>query len=362
MKTILGIIALLLSGSSAFSQQNDYGKVWINGVSINYSTVFSGAQPLNQIFDTFFAHEYFRSGQSNICDSAGNLILITNGFNIYGKDNEIIDNGERLVDSFFYTEYNSLTWPQGSILLPIGNDKYYCVINIPSDSVWNALHLNCYSDYLLYNTIDMNANGGAGRVIKKRQVLIEKQNLFSGHMMACRHGNGRDWWLVKQGHPDSNIIYKFLFTPDSVYGPYIQHFNFVKEESNTLYTPGQSMFSPDGSKYALTWEGRRTLFLADFDRCTGMLSNGKFEKVPLLAIDSIPNQSDSFNLGLCFSPNGQLLYIAHLYNIHQLDLTDTNQATRWYKVAGMDTTSVPAFTGYCNIYPGPDNKLYIGNR
>ncbi|RYZ41594.1 MAG: T9SS type A sorting domain-containing protein, partial [Sphingobacteriales bacterium] len=52
----------------------------------------------------------------------------------------------------------------------------------------------------------------------------------------------------------------------------------------------------------------------------------------------------------------------HLYNIHQLDLTDTNQATRWYKVAGMDTTSVPAFTGYCNIYPGPDNKLYIGNR
>ncbi|MBK6818879.1 MAG: hypothetical protein IPG85_04405 [Bacteroidetes bacterium] len=29
-------------------------------------------------------------------------------------------------------------------------------------------------------------------------------------MMACRHANGKDWWLLETSG-DSNTVYKFLF-------------------------------------------------------------------------------------------------------------------------------------------------------
>ncbi|QLH45495.1 MAG: hypothetical protein HWD58_07720 [Bacteroidota bacterium] len=38
-------------------------------------------------------------------------------------------------------------------------------------------------------------------------------------MMACRHANGRDWWLLKQGQYDTNQVIRFLVTPDSIAGP-----------------------------------------------------------------------------------------------------------------------------------------------
>jgi len=62
----------------------------------------------------------------------------------------------------------------------------------------------------------MNANGGAGKVLKRMQPLMENAELRKTQMMACRHANGKDWWLLKQAG-DSNTICKFLFTQDSVY-------------------------------------------------------------------------------------------------------------------------------------------------
>jgi len=40
--------------------------------------------------------------------------------------------------------------------------------------------------------------------------LIQNANLRKTQMMACRHGNGKDWWLLKQ-EGDSANVHVFLF-------------------------------------------------------------------------------------------------------------------------------------------------------
>ncbi|MBK6331153.1 MAG: hypothetical protein IPF62_11815 [Bacteroidetes bacterium] len=123
---------------------------------------------------------------------------------------------------------------------------------------------------------------------------------------------------------------------------------------------GQSVFSMDGSKYATTSHGGSTgkVFLADFDRCYGILSSPK-EIIMPIGSEHNPNDTtllEHLSVGLAYSPNAQLLYVISKRNIYQYDL----QNETWYYVAGLDTSFIE-FQDYDASYLGPDNKLYIGN-
>jgi hypothetical protein len=105
------------------------------------------------------------------------------------------------------------------------SNKYYFVTPAFSDSRYvdcNA-NINCYFDLLYYNVIDMNANGGAGKVTERMKPLLVNANLRKTQMMACRHGNGKDWWLLKN-EGDNADMHTFLFTQDSVYDKGVQAF------------------------------------------------------------------------------------------------------------------------------------------
>lgn len=206
----------------------------------------------------------------------------------------------------------------------------------------------------------MNANGGAGKVVRRKVQMVPPGTPLSVvQMTACRHANGRDWWLFKQGF-DSNVVYKFLFQQDTVLGPFIQRFPTPR-----FIFPnwcGQSSFSADGTRYATTCRGAGKVFVADFDRCSGMLSNPLVYSVPVASIHSSfnPSATEQRSEGCQFSPSGRFLYVTQFYNVQQLDLQDNVAATQWERVAGLDTT-FDAFMNYSTIYPGPDGKMYVGN-
>ena len=88
--------------------------------------------------------------------------------------------------------------------------KYYNNIHLLLKSVTNN---SCYYDLLLYNIIDMNTNWGLGKVTKRMMPLMQNANLRKTQMMACRHGNGKDWWLLKN-EGDYGNVHTFLFTQD----------------------------------------------------------------------------------------------------------------------------------------------------
>jgi hypothetical protein len=344
------------------NSQSYYGKIWVSGTGISYKINFESSNIINTYLDTFYS-PYFTKGNSNICDTNGNLILCSDGYNVYDSNANYIDGGDTLIPNDFYIHEDGWSlYSQSSIFLPMDSDLYYFITPTFSDSQFTdcLANNNCYFDLLLYNVIDMKANGGAGKVVKRMQPLMEHAMLSKTRMMACRHANGKDWWLLKQSE-FGNTVFKFLFTQDSIYNYGSQTFNGPAWGSGWDLR-GQSMISQDGSKYASTVDGIPStgeVFVADFDRCYGILSNEKIIYTPELNYHD-PNDTtlkQKTSVGVAFSPNGKLLYVMSPHNLLQYDLDDNT----WYHVAGLDT-SFQKFQDYSSSYLGPDGKLYIGNH
>ncbi|MBK6818275.1 MAG: T9SS type A sorting domain-containing protein [Bacteroidetes bacterium] len=337
--------------SSVFAQSK-LGNEWITGWGARVK--FEGN---NILMRYTYNGADFDAGSSSICDTNGNLILYSNGFNIFDSTGNYLDDGDTIVPTSYYNQYSGESLlSQSSIFLPMDSNKYYFVT--PANSEGN-LCFSCHNDVMLYSVIDMNANGGAGKVVKRMIPFAMNGQFRKTQMMACRHSNGKDWWLLKQGG-DSNTVYKYLFTQDSVYNMGYQE--FIEPLWGTWDIYGQSTFNMDGNKYASScdasgiWTGK--IFLADFDRCYGILSNPKVITMPKAPQynPNAPSDSERLTKGLAYSPNNKFLYVIGQFNIWQFDFADSS----WYHVAGMDTTFMQ-FTHYEASYYGGDGKLYIGN-
>jgi hypothetical protein len=337
--------------------QSNLSNEWITGASgpcIKFDNGFITTSHSHYILS------YFSSGNSNICDSNGNLILASDGCNVYDSLGNYIEEGDTLTPLNYYVqEFGWSSYSQSSIFLPMDSDKYYFINTTFSDSRLAdcIANNNCFFDLLLYNVIDMKANGGAGKVIQRMIPLMQNAQLRKTQMMACRHANGKDWWLLKQEGENADV-HTFLFTQDSVYD------KGVKVFSSTVWGKwdirGQSVFSVDGSYYASTSHGGSTgkIFMANFDRCYGKLSNPS-EIIMPIGSENNPNNptaTEHLSVGLAYSPNGQFLYVISMRNIYQYDLQDQT----WFHVAGLDTTHLQ-FQDYDPAYLGPDEKIYIGN-
>jgi hypothetical protein len=364
---VLSFCALLFCSWRVIAQpgSQNFDKVWVQGQAYIFSTEFQASgPPINQIIASPPPDRYFSIGNSGICDSAGNSLLVCDGFNLYNKNLQLIDNGARLSPNRFINFNNGWSiYPQSSLILPFGNEIYRLITPTVSDDScmknWEGSKKVPYYDLLLYDEVDMRANSGAGRVTKRMVPLLQNKRLSKSQMMACRHGDGKSWWLFKHAS-DTNLIYKFLLTDNQIYGPYIQGFGGAASHFGNYDVLGQSMFSSDGTKYATTILTYSQVFVADFDRCTGMLSNPKMYRVPpQLKYPGYP-EMDSTTGGLAFSPNGRYLYVAGMFNIHQLDLLNATSPSAWTHLSGIDT-NLGQFQWYSNIYPGHDGKLYIGN-
>ena len=371
MKKYIYTILLLFTACVAFSQTN-FNKSWCVGTNNVYCVYFSPSPQISIYNNNDFLAFY--GGNSNICDSNGNVILATDGMSVYNNTGKYyIDNGAVLASPLFYKHDNGFnSYTQSSIFLPFEDKIYYLITLDVCDSMYYNMFYPAFPnanvspfDRLYYHKIDMKENWGAGRVIEREKVIIKGDSMLKSMMTACRHANGKDWWLVKQmyergGYYKSKCkIATILVTKDSVYPPIITSFpDFL---FSTYDQSGQAMFNQDGTKYAATCRGTGKVFFADFDRCTGIFSNPKTYNVPEYSrhnpIDT--TLMDQQTQGLTFSPNGQFLYVMKYYNIVQLDLNDNDSSTAWYHVAGLDTIW-QQFQLYNTSYLGYDNKLYIG--
>jgi hypothetical protein len=370
-------IALLILFSTSLHAQNKSGFNWIIGAEAMYAT-FSGdtSRPVTgQMFslgNPYYPHLFVNS-QSNICDSAtGKLLFMCNGMRIYDTLGNIMANGDNLQPSLIYNQgsYPLQINTQGSLILPKGsNGLYYVFIPTITDSTYTLYATSSVKfpyDLFQYHIVDMNANGGMGQVIQKNIPLLSNVEINETGMMACRHANGYDWWLLKQAL-DTNLVYTFLVTKDTVILDTIQGFS----EPNFGYydLAGQSCFSSDGSKYAFASGGYLSngahLFIADFDRCHGTLSNSKEIFIPLdsslTPLDGIFGPDfDSLITGIAFSANDSFLYINRRYNIYQYELNESDSLLAWYHVQYGPDTTFTEFVEYGQMQRGIDNRIYIG--
>ena len=191
----------------------------------------------------------------------------------------------------------------------------------------------------------MTQDSGRGDIVEKEVTLIQ-DTLQNGRLTACKHANGRDWWVVTR-KAYSDQFYTFLVSPSGISAPLIQHIG------QQLWPPdiGQVCFSPQGDKYALV-DHFNHLRLYDFDRCTGVFTN------PLY----IPILDSAIARGVAFSPSGRYLYVSSELYIYQYDMLASSIDSSRQTVAVWDSffsPSPPFAAVFYTMQLGPDGKIYL---
>ncbi len=310
-------------------------------------------------------------GTSNISDTNGQLLFFCNGFYIYDKTGWPIGYPDDNYDSINcplglkFRDYYSGDgfWNQMSIILPKKENSYYVFTAGMSDVAFDEWKkptppYDFRFDVLSYHIVDMDANQGEGRIIDKNKILMKDARLSHNRMSAVRHGNGRDWWLIKP-HQTDQTYYVFLVKPDTIEGPIIRQCSFsmdsITKYVGTYGIDGQCAFSPDGNWFASTEAAYNGVFIYKFDRCTGAFIDYHFFKQPLFDTTTY-----DWSIGACFSPDSKLLYLITGANVYQYELTDTTLNSAIH-VTGPDTL-MQYFPSYSSSYLANNSRLYIGNR
>ena len=204
MKLIYLLIILLGFFSSGSSQ--GITNNWILGYGPVQRTLFdfdSASLSINQIT---FPMEY-RGANTTISDLNGNFIFSTNGVYISDATGDTMQNGSGLNPGFYATMYpDGLSISQADLVIPKpGSDSTYFLFHSTLD---NQATTQC--QFLYLTIIEMSGNGGLGVVTTKNLILIN-DFLNLGKITACKHANGRDWWVFCH-KGNSNIFYYFLIT------------------------------------------------------------------------------------------------------------------------------------------------------
>ena len=328
------------------SQNHDF--VWCMGAHSNDGGPNAGE--FNLDFNDTPPHFYldfkeanFYAYSTSLCDSIGNLLFYSDGLSIWNSENDTLENGNGLNPGLFadlslshHQSYPSFL--SGQCIPDPGRPNTFYMIHEAIDTIGESIIV----DKLYYTLIDMQANSGSGKVLEKNVLLREGDLTYFG---LCKHGNGRDWWLVvSDRHINNYLIY--AITSDGIHffqeiylGP-----EFINEEFVSL-----GLFSPNGEKYvrADTYSGPVIL---DFDRCTGKISNPK--RISL----QFP---ENYGMFCSISSNSKYLYLNSHTDIMQIDLYYPMNS--FDTIAKYDLALLPFPSGFRASQLAPNGKIYIAS-
>jgi hypothetical protein len=297
-------------------------------------------------------------GGSNICDTFGKLALVCSGSFIYDKRGYSLTGMQPInvpLGRKFYDDYPEFN--QMSICLPKSNCEYYVICTGMSDKAYEHaqdsffLYKEFALDVVSYCLVRVDSITGQATMLVQDSIVLQDKWFANERMTAVRHGNGRDWWLVKPHHTKQQF-YTFLVTSEGI--TIHDSIDYGGDPVNYLGIRGQCAFSNNGEHFAMAkdyGDTNHVIFVYDFDRCSGLFSNYRKLAVPLNSTFDVVNS-------VCFSPDNKLLYASSYEQIFQIPVT-TNAIDSFYKVAGSD--SLNYFPYYNTMATALNGKLYIGN-
>ena len=340
------LLIILLFNSKSFSQGLNH--TWLLGYITSDTLMRINFDSSNATLLTEIRKMPFQETEGNISDKNGNFLMSSNGIWIANSIGDTMPNGSGLNPGVAADALKGLGMSliNGNIILPMPDDTNKFVL-------FHQTYGNTTlpSTELYYTVIDRTLDGGKGDVISKNNIALNGS--FGHGVAACKHGNGRDWWIVIFNH-NASIIYKFLLTPNTVQLISSQNLNLPVYGDWS----GQPVFSPDGSKFAYrhlhsvgtNWFEEIRLF--DFDRCNASLT-----------LDTVIDYNDSlYGFGTSFSSNSQYLYVASVNYIYQFDTDASNIAASVQVVAVNDTFLSPVspfYTNFYTMYLAANGKIYI---
>ncbi len=337
-----------------------YDNTWLWGIypqnQNDTQYVFHGNAEGTFVNDSFVSEARFRGMtfsemNSSISDPVtGELLFYTNGLCIRDTSGQIIENGDSLNYGRFWHPEDGAFGGRGPwclLTLPVPDkDSLYKIIYNRTDDL--TLGSMCYTDVLVSET---------NIKVLDKDVQFSNVNPEFGGVAACKHANGRDWWVIFS-EADTNCFHKYLLTPDTFMFHSIQCYGRVIDIADLT----KNAFAPDGSKLVRTaLYGASDLF--DFDRCSGELSNF-FPLDTFIVNDSANTVLDGVNSAE-FSFDNRFLYLNTSYFVLQYDLqaSDINLSKDTiiesdYFVDTFWHNTGPYVFDLSQI--GPDGNIYVG--
>jgi hypothetical protein len=251
-------------------------------------------------------------------------------------------------------DYYCEALPQGSFILPnyLVSNTYHLL----------TTHVSVCGDSFVYFKVDQLNEAKLSNVNNEIRVeepllpVLQNVKMDYGKITACRHANGRDFWILAPSD-STNMFYTCLLNQDKISFKFVQSIN-----NDKLLGLGYSCFSPNGEYYCLTSSIDHVdsmggmLYFYHFNRQTGLLSEQEVHFT-----DRYP---ESYNYGVCFSPNSKFLYLCSAYVLYQYPIINGKLGER-IEIARYDGFQSYVFNNfYTNTYfgqinHGPDGKLYI---
>ena len=346
------LLLFLLLPFSLFGQKHD--NVWLFGY--NSSGFFEGAEGIIRNFsDEEPSFDYipmlydFNNGSTIISDKEGELSFYFNGCVVFNAVHEIMLNGNginpgEVSDEKCPERYTSGS--QSSLILPMpDSDSIYYIFHKRIIYEYNP-NFDVITDKLLLTTVNTNLDNGLGGVELKNQELWTEPQTY-GEITAIKHANGEDWWVVSMTDQLNEYLF-FLLTHEGVS---FHHSQILGNEPTYDGSRGAvTAFSPNGSKFT-RFNPTDGIYLFDFDRTEGMLSN--FQHISI--------DDGAFAGGAVISPNSRFLYIPTDLNLYQFDLEAEDIAASQILIDTFDGYTSPFTTTFYLGQLAPDCKIYINS-
>ena len=283
------------------------------------------------------------------------LILYSNGSKIFNGRHRLIEGGDRLnygndwntsvYSRSYFGQYLISRYAEPIAIVNSVSDpsKYYLLsVFISSNSIINSK--------IVYSSIDMNVNSGNGKVMEKEIAL--KSGDFTESIGVCKHGNGKDWWVIAREFNKKNFTVIQLNQSG---------FNIISENQESKWDLSNHDAFRGNYSNRFSWKGEifasysyEGLELYDFDRCNGTLSNRREYKIP-----TDDTSSCSY---VCFSPNDRLIYALLGHKIYQIEIgTNTvRKIADWdLRLDTVDGGTAAFYTSFGFPQLAPDGKIYI---
>jgi len=299
-------------------------------------------------FDTIVTPIGMSETNASICDKRGKLLFFTNGISIWGKDNEIVPNGYQVITGSMAQNSAGVGLPLvgAALVLPAPDDtsNYYILHECPQFLITGFLPFELLCEKVFKDV-------GNGYVTDRMKVVIN-DTIASGQLTAVHHSNGQDWWVIIPV-PKSNLYYKLLITNKGILGPYSQYIGSNHYQADA----GTAAFTPDGTKYVRFDMSGALVYIYDFDRCNGELSNHRCFSF---------GASGGFG-GISISPNSRYLYVTQAANVHQFDLLSNNIANSKINIGQYDGfyddigNNTHIYTVFSVPQSAPNGKIYISS-
>jgi len=343
------LLLLMMLPLLAFSQQNDNWVLFNSGITMRWTA--NGIQ-----FDSVFPYWPFTESSTNaaISNSNGQLLFYAGANTLWNNNFELMNGAPDTTyqASAFFTRINE------PYILPQGNDTsiFYTYFSpIGFTSLLPSILLRYKVNPWYVNLWQANT----GRVLSV-DTLYNGPHLCADVINAVKHGNGRDYWIIFHPHDADTFITWLQNYDGTLSGPFFQKTGPIHSEYGWRFF--KIIFNTQGTKMALI--NFFNVWVFDFDRCSGQLSNQTVIDTCATCFDDLHNgnYTGTVYLDACFSPEGNMLYVARYDSLIQFDLTNypnsINRTVVW------NNTSIPypqsGFRTIGDLKLGKDNKIYVG--